>query len=95
MSEAMARLVSRTRPRRNLPAEGGLAAAVARSVGPRGVYHVRTAELRGGVLTLKVDSSAWLQELEFNRVQILKSIKSDPEAPRVIGIKFKLGRWEK
>ena len=64
-------------------------------VGQEASKHTRVAGFRAGVLTVEVDSSAWLQELSsFYREEILDKLRESSGKLYIGGLKFKLAQWE-
>ena len=53
--------------------------------------HTRPASLRKGVLTVFVDSSGWMQEVNMRKRKILKQLKSIFGKDRISAIHFKMG----
>lgn len=91
----LVKTILRETSRRQKPGQDGLVDAIRRAVPGPMVDYVRPQSLRGGRLVLEVSSAAVLQELSaFHRPAILQALKSDPEAPRIIDVTFKIGRWE-
>ena len=60
-------------------------------VGVSAARHTRPASLRKGVLTVFVDSSGWMQEVNMRKRKILKQLKSAFGKDRISGIHFKMG----
>jgi len=64
-------------------------------VGEEAGRHTRIAGFSAGVLTVEVDSSAWLQELStFYREEILDELRQNSRKLHIGGLKFKLAHWE-
>jgi predicted nucleic acid-binding Zn ribbon protein len=59
-------------------------------VGP-GSRHSRPASLRKGVLTVFVDSSGWMQEMNLQKRKLLKQLKRQFGKDKISGIQFKIG----
>ena len=55
--------------------------------------HSRAASLRKKVLTIRVDSSAWLQELDLQKRKLLKGLKRVFGKDRISEIRFKIGEF--
>lgn len=60
-----------------------------RWVGPEVARHCRPAVLRGDVLELEVDSSAWCQILTLRRPELLAALQRElgPRAPRELWLR--------
>jgi predicted nucleic acid-binding Zn ribbon protein len=63
------------------------------SAGEAGFRHSQPTELKKGVLTVRVDSSAWMQELSMQKRQILKGLQRSLGKDRITGINFKIGEF--
>lgn len=61
--------------------------------GERGVWHSRPSSLKNRVLTVRVDSSAWLQELVMRKRRLLKELKRALGKDRITEIRFKIGEF--
>lgn len=61
------------------------------SVGPPITEHAEPALFRGGVLTLRVSGSPWLNELSFMETQLKARINSALGREVVEGLRFRLG----
>jgi len=55
--------------------------------------HSKPTGLRKGVLTIRVDSSVWLQELVMKKRQLLKGLKTRLGKDRITEIHFKIGEF--
>ena len=53
--------------------------------------HTRPASLRKGVLTVFVDSSPWMQQMNYEKRKLLKQLKRAFGKDRISGIHFKIG----
>jgi predicted nucleic acid-binding Zn ribbon protein len=62
-------------------------------VGDAGFKHSRPASLKKSVLTVKVDSSTWMQELSMQKRQLLKGLKRDLGKDRISEIQFRIGEF--
>ena len=60
--------------------------------GPRDAES-RPLELRKDVLTVRVDSSSWMQELAMQKRGLLKGLKREFGKDRITEIHFKLGEF--
>lgn len=60
-------------------------------VGEAGFRHSRPASVKKNVLTVKVDSSVWMQELAMRKRQLLKGLKRDLGKDRISEIQFRIG----
>ena len=61
--------------------------------GEAGFKHTRPVTLRNCVLTVRVDSSVWLQEMSMQKRKILKQLKSIFGKDRISEIHFKIGEF--
>ena len=55
--------------------------------------HSGPVSMRNGVLTVCVDSSSWMQELNFRKRNILKGLKKTFGKDRISEIRFKIGEF--
>ncbi len=55
--------------------------------------HSRPGTLRKKILTVKVDSPAWLQELDLQKRKLLKGLKRIFGKDRISEIRFKIGEF--
>ena len=62
-------------------------------VGETGFKHSRPVSVRKNVLTVRVDSSPWMQELSMRKRQILKGLKRDLGKDRISEIQFRIGEF--
>lgn len=62
-------------------------------VGEAGVQHSKPASLKKGILTVRVDSPAWMQELTMRKRAILKGLKRALGKDRISEIHFKIGEF--
>ena len=60
-------------------------------VGPAASKHTRPASLRKNALTVFVDSSGWMQEMNLQKRKILKQLKSAFGKDKISAIHFKIG----
>lgn len=60
-------------------------------VGEKGLAHAKPTSLRRKVLTVRVDSSAWLQELVMQKRRLLKGLKRALGKDRITEIHFRIG----
>ncbi len=60
-------------------------------MGEAGFRHSRPASVKKNVLTVKVDSSVWMQELAMRKRQLLKGLKRDLGKDRISEIQFRIG----
>jgi predicted nucleic acid-binding Zn ribbon protein len=60
-------------------------------VGGGGLKHSKPAVLKRGVLTVFVDSSAWLQELSMKKRGLLKGLKRKFGKDKISEIQLKVG----
>lgn len=63
------------------------------SVGVAGSGHSTPVELKKGLLFVRVDSSAWMQELSLQKRKILKGLQRALGKDRITGINFKIGEF--
>jgi predicted nucleic acid-binding Zn ribbon protein len=63
------------------------------AAGPVGFTHSTPVELKKGLLLVRVDSSAWMQELSLNKRKILKALQRVLGKDRITGINFKIGEF--
>lgn len=61
------------------------------AVGDAGSRHSKPATLKKNVLTVRVDSPAWMQELTLQKRKILKGLKRSLGKDRISEIHFKIG----
>jgi len=61
------------------------------SAGDGAAKHARPVALRQGVLTVQVDSSAWMQELAMKKRPILKALKRKFGQDKILNIHLKMG----
>lgn len=59
--------------------------------GEKGLAHAKPTSLRRKVLTVRVDSSAWLQELVMQKRRLLKGLKRTLGKDRITEIRFRIG----
>lgn len=64
------------------------------SAGEEAFKHSRPAALKKSVLTVRVDSSTWLQELSMRKRHLLKGLKRRLGKDRISEIHFKIGELE-
>ena len=64
------------------------------SVGEEGFKHSRPVAVRQKVLTVRVDSSAWLEELALKKRRILKAMKQRIGRDKLTEIRFRIGEWQ-
>ena len=62
-------------------------------VGEAAFKHSRPNALRKGVLTVYVDTPAWLHDLTIKKRGILKGLKTELGKDRISEIHFKVGEW--
>ena len=62
-------------------------------VGERAASHSRPSTIRNGVLTVQIESSVWMQELDFQKRSILKGLKKRFGKDRISEIRFKIGEF--
>lgn len=62
-------------------------------VGEPGFRHSRPASLRKNILTVKVDSSVWMQELTIRKRQLLKGLKRALGKDKISQIQFRIGEY--
>jgi predicted nucleic acid-binding Zn ribbon protein len=62
-------------------------------VGEVGFRHSRPSALRKGLLTVRVDSSAWLEELAMKKRKLLKGLQSRLGKDKISQIHFKTGEF--
>jgi predicted nucleic acid-binding Zn ribbon protein len=62
-------------------------------VGEKGFEHSKPAALRKGVLLVRVDSSAWLQDLVMRKRALLKGLKRALGKDRISEIQFRIGEF--
>ena len=63
-------------------------------VGARAFTHSRPTALRKKVLTIGVDSSAWMQEFVLKKRQLLKGLKKAFGKDKIAEIHFRIGEWD-
>lgn len=59
--------------------------------GREGAAHTRPVTLRKGILTVFVDSSGWVQQMNFEKRKVLKQLKRVFGKDKISGIQFKIG----
>ena len=62
-------------------------------VGETGFKHSKPERLKKKALTVRVDSSAWLQELTLRKHPLLKGLKRALGKDRICEIHFKIGEF--
>ena len=62
-------------------------------VGEKGFKHSRPLTIRKEVLTVQVDSSAWMQELVMRKRNILKGLKRRLGKDKISEIHFRIGEF--
>ena len=62
-----------------------------KDVSGNAVKHTRPVSLRKGVLTVAVDSSAWMQEMALRKRELLKQLKRAFGKDKISGIHFRIG----
>ncbi len=62
-------------------------------VGEAGFKHSRPAALKKGILTVRVDSSGWMQELSMQKRGILKGLKRALGKDKISEIHFRIGEF--
>ena len=62
-------------------------------VGEMGFKHSRPATIKKNILTVRVDSSTWMQELSMRKRQLLKGLKRDLGKDRISEIQFRIGEF--
>ena len=62
-----------------------------RVVGEKAAYHSRPVGIKKGVLTIEVDSSAWLYALNLKKAGIIEDIKRGLEKYKIRDIRFRMG----
>ena len=62
-------------------------------VGDRGFGHSRPVSLRKGVLTVRVDSSGWMQEFSIQKRKLLKGLKRELGKDRISELHFRIGEF--
>ena len=65
---------------------------IIKTLGKQSERHIEVCELRKGSLYIKVDNSAWLQELSLMKQDLLNSINKELKETVVKEIKIKLVR---
>lgn len=63
------------------------------AAGDAGSAHSTPVELKKEVLLVRVDSSAWMQELALQKRKILKGLQRALGKDRITGINFKIGEF--
>jgi predicted nucleic acid-binding Zn ribbon protein len=63
------------------------------AAGEAGFKHSTPVELKNGLLLVRVDSSAWMQELALEKRKILKALQRALGKDRITGINFKIGEF--
>ncbi|MGH7197278.1 MAG: DUF721 domain-containing protein [Candidatus Omnitrophota bacterium] len=61
--------------------------------GEKGFEHSKPVSLRKGVLLVRVDSSAWLQDLVMRKRSLLKGLKRVLGKDRISEIHFRIGEF--
>lgn len=65
-------------------------------VGDEAAAHSWPAALRAGVLEVEVDASAWAQQLQLRRPQLLSALRGffdgEADAPTIRDVRLRLGR---
>ena len=61
--------------------------------GDAGFKHSKPTNLRAKVLTVRVDSSGWMQELSMRKRKILKGLQRTLGKDRISEIHFKIGEF--
>lgn len=64
------------------------------AAGDTAFKHSRPASLRKGVVTVRVDSSTWMQELSMKKRALLKGLKRSLGKDRITDIHFRIGELE-
>jgi len=62
-------------------------------VGERGFKYSKPSSLKKQVLTVRVNNSAWMQELTLRKRALLKGLKRALGKDRIAGIHFKIGEF--
>ena len=62
-------------------------------IGEAGSKHSRPSLLRKGVLTVEVDSSAWMQEMAMKKRPLLKGLKRIFGKDTITELQFKIGEF--
>lgn len=62
-----------------------------REIAGNAASHTRPAALRKTILTVFVDSSAWLQEMSIRKRIVLKQLKRAFGKDKISGIQFRIG----
>ena len=62
-------------------------------VGDRGFQHSRPASLRKKVLTVRVDSPGWMQELTMQKRRLLKGLKRELGKDKISELHFRIGEF--
>ena len=62
-------------------------------VGEAAFRHSRPATLRNKVLTVRVDSSAWMHELSIQKRKILKDLKREFGKDKLLDVHFRIGEF--
>ena len=72
----------------------GLQTAWDEAVGPSIAAHARPEALKGGTLTIIVDSSAWMNQLSMMRLDIIEKVRkaAGGGVEAVMDIRFRLGQ---
>jgi hypothetical protein len=93
VKEILARLVER---KRFIGRNGGLLLphTWTTCVGEQVAQHARPLRLSKGTLTLAVESSAWMNELQFYVPEIMERVNEKLGAGKVKEVRMKVGRWE-
>ncbi len=64
-----------------------------RLAGETAFRHSKPTDLRRKVLTVRVDSSGWLQELSLQKRRLLKGLQRELGKDRISEIHFKIGEF--
>lgn len=59
--------------------------------GEKATSHTRPVGIRRNVLTIEIDSSTWLYELNLKKRKLLKDIKKELAQYKIEDIKFRMG----
>lgn len=71
--------------------DGDLREAWSQAVGPDIAALTRVVGIRGGKLEVIVASSVWIQELTFQRDQILGNLRKSPSGAKIRDLRFRVG----
>ncbi|MBI3252439.1 MAG: DUF721 domain-containing protein [Candidatus Omnitrophica bacterium] len=63
------------------------------TLGPADARHSAPESLRKGILTVRVDSSAWMQEMSMRQRKILKALQSVYGKDKISRLHFKIGEF--